>query len=170
MIRLHFCTTNNVVEYEALINGLCIAAELRFSGFTFVMILSLSSTKSWGSRTATTPTWWNIDKRSGSWRRSLMVWSFIISSGETMRQLTPRLGRVKSQPPPPGVFTQDLFKPSIWLEEDGPTPMPGIPPGECSPTPTPGTLPGKGGVPSASEVDPGPRSSQLVRAGSPRHK
>jgi ribonuclease HI len=28
VIRLHFCATNNVVEYEALVNGLCITAEL----------------------------------------------------------------------------------------------------------------------------------------------
>jgi ribonuclease HI len=27
MIRLHFRATNNVAEYEALINGLCIAVE-----------------------------------------------------------------------------------------------------------------------------------------------
>jgi ribonuclease HI len=27
-LRLHFCVTNNVAEYEALINGLCIATEL----------------------------------------------------------------------------------------------------------------------------------------------
>jgi ribonuclease HI len=29
MIRLHFHTTNKVVEYEVLVNGLCITAELR---------------------------------------------------------------------------------------------------------------------------------------------
>ena len=28
MVRLHFPSSNNVVEYEALINGLCIATEL----------------------------------------------------------------------------------------------------------------------------------------------
>ena len=28
MVRLHFPSSNNVVEYEALINGLCIAIEL----------------------------------------------------------------------------------------------------------------------------------------------
>jgi ribonuclease HI len=27
VIRLHFCATNNVAEYGALINGLCIAVE-----------------------------------------------------------------------------------------------------------------------------------------------
>jgi ribonuclease HI len=27
IIRLHFCTTNNVAEYEALVNGLRITAE-----------------------------------------------------------------------------------------------------------------------------------------------
>jgi ribonuclease HI len=29
VIRLHFCVTNNLVEYEALVNDLCIATELR---------------------------------------------------------------------------------------------------------------------------------------------
>jgi ribonuclease HI len=28
VIRLHFATSNNVAEYEALVNGLCIAIEL----------------------------------------------------------------------------------------------------------------------------------------------
>ena len=28
MVRLHFPSSNNVAEYEALINGLCIAIEL----------------------------------------------------------------------------------------------------------------------------------------------
>jgi ribonuclease HI len=28
VIRLHFATSNNVAEYEALITGLCIAVEL----------------------------------------------------------------------------------------------------------------------------------------------
>jgi ribonuclease HI len=29
IIRLHFCGTNNVVEYEVLVNGMCIDAKLR---------------------------------------------------------------------------------------------------------------------------------------------
>ena len=28
MVRLHFPSSNNIAEYEALINGLCIAIEL----------------------------------------------------------------------------------------------------------------------------------------------
>ena len=28
MVRIHFPSSNNVAEYEALINGLCIAIEL----------------------------------------------------------------------------------------------------------------------------------------------
>jgi ribonuclease HI len=28
VIRLHFCATNNVAEYEALVNGLCIATKI----------------------------------------------------------------------------------------------------------------------------------------------
>jgi ribonuclease HI len=29
VIQLYFCMTNNMVEYEALVNGLCITVELR---------------------------------------------------------------------------------------------------------------------------------------------
>jgi hypothetical protein len=28
IIHLHFCAINNVAEYDALVNGLCIATEL----------------------------------------------------------------------------------------------------------------------------------------------
>jgi ribonuclease HI len=92
VIRLYFCTTNNVVEYEALVNDLRIAVELGVNGFTSMVTLSSSSTKSWEIQNAVTPTWRHIDKRLGNWRRSSMVLSFIISSSETMRQSTPLHG------------------------------------------------------------------------------
>jgi hypothetical protein len=86
-------------------------------------------------------------------------------------------------PPPPGVFAQDIFKPSIRLEEDGPTPTLGTLPGEGSPTPTSGTLPGEGSmiptpwtqlgqgiVALASESDLGTSLTRLIRPGSPGWK
>jgi hypothetical protein len=52
------------------------------------------------------------------------------------------------------MFVQDLFKTSIQLKEDSPTPVLGAPPSEGSPAPTLGTPPGKGGLASTSEADP----------------
>jgi ribonuclease HI len=45
VIRLHFCVTNNVAEYEALINGLHIATELEVQRFTSTTILNSLSTR-----------------------------------------------------------------------------------------------------------------------------
>jgi ribonuclease HI len=42
VIWLHCCATNNVVEYEALVNGLRITVELRVSEFTSMATLSSS--------------------------------------------------------------------------------------------------------------------------------
>jgi hypothetical protein len=46
VLRLHFPVSNNVAEYEALVNGLRIAIELGFGASTLVATRSLSSTKS----------------------------------------------------------------------------------------------------------------------------
>jgi ribonuclease HI len=46
VIRLHFPASNNVVEYEALVNGLHIAVELGFGASTLGATRSSSSTKS----------------------------------------------------------------------------------------------------------------------------
>jgi hypothetical protein len=52
------------------------------------------------------------------------------------------------------MFTQDLFKPSIRLEEDDATPMPGTPPSEDRSTPASGTPLGKGGATPALKANP----------------
>jgi ribonuclease HI len=46
VLRLHFSASNNVAEYEALVNGLRIAIELGFGASTLVATHSSSSTKS----------------------------------------------------------------------------------------------------------------------------
>jgi ribonuclease HI len=46
VLRLHFPASNNVAEYEALVNGLQIAIELGSDASTLVVTLSSSSTKS----------------------------------------------------------------------------------------------------------------------------
>jgi hypothetical protein len=84
-----------------------------------------------------------------------------------------RLGS-SHEPPPLGVFTHDLFKPSIHLEEDclvptlgAPpgkdiaTPTSGTPSGEDSPTPAPRTLPGEGGPVPTLEASPGTLAGEL---------
>jgi ribonuclease HI len=45
-LRLHFPASNNVAEYEALVNGLRIAIELGVRASTLVATRSLSLTKS----------------------------------------------------------------------------------------------------------------------------
>jgi ribonuclease HI len=46
VLRLHFPASNNVAEYEALVNGLRIAIELGVDASTLVATRSLSLTKS----------------------------------------------------------------------------------------------------------------------------
>jgi hypothetical protein len=65
-----------------------------------------------------------------------------------------RLG-LSHEPTPLGVFTQNLFKPSIQLKEDIPVPAPGTSLGKDSPVPALETPPGKDGPAPTSEVNPG---------------
>jgi hypothetical protein len=71
-----------------------------------------------------------------------------------------RLGS-SCEPPPSGVSTQDLFKPSIRLEEDVLAPVSGITPCEDSPAQAPGTPSGKDGVALAFEADLGTSSRPI---------
>ena len=66
MVRIHFPSSNNVAEYEALINGLLINLSS-----------SWSSTKSQMNQAATMPTWLRIAEKSTSCRTSSMVLSSI---------------------------------------------------------------------------------------------
>jgi hypothetical protein len=59
------------------------------------------------------------------------------------------------EPPPPGMLMQDLFKPSIRLEEDVLPPVPGISLGEDDLAPASRTLLGKYGVSLTSKANPG---------------
>jgi hypothetical protein len=56
--------------------------------------------------------------------------------------------------PPPGVFVQDLFKPSIRLEEDIPARAPRGSPDEGGPVSVPGPLLGEGGPSPMSGASP----------------
>jgi hypothetical protein len=63
--------------------------------------------------------------------------------------------RSSHEPPPLGVFMQDLIKPSIRLEKDSPAPMLGAALGKDGPTLGLGTPSGKGSLAPTSETDPG---------------
>jgi hypothetical protein len=65
------------------------------------------------------------------------------------------------------VIMHDLLKPSIQLEEDVPTPVLGIRPGEDSLTPTPGAPSGKNGTALASEADLGTSARPVGQAREP---
>jgi hypothetical protein len=75
-------------------------SSLGFGGFTFVVTLRSSSTKSWESQTIATLAWRHIDMRLGGWRKSSTISSSIISSDETTKRPTPSLGsgRAVNQP------------------------------------------------------------------------
>jgi hypothetical protein len=61
--------------------------------------------------------------------------------------------RSSHEPHPSGVFTHDLFNPSIQLEEDILIPTPRISLGEDIPVPVLGTPPGKDSPTSTSEIN-----------------
>jgi hypothetical protein len=67
---------------------------------------------------------------------------------------SPQFGLSHEQPPP-GVFAQDLFKPSIRLKEDITGPKPGISLDEDSQVPALGTPSGNDDLVRTSEVNPG---------------
>jgi ribonuclease HI len=85
MIGLHYRATNNVAEYEALINGLRFTAELGVQWLYILPDSELVINQVIGCQTIVTPAWWHTNKRSESLRRSSMVSNFIISSSETMK-------------------------------------------------------------------------------------
>jgi hypothetical protein len=60
---------------------------------------------------------------------------------------------------------QDLFKPSIWLEEDIPEPTSGTSSDANGSIPAPGIPPGEDGLVLMSKADPGP-STRLIKPSS----
>jgi hypothetical protein len=155
MIRLHFHATNNVVEYEALINGLCIAAE---HGVQWLYIHSDSDlilNQAMGESNCHDPRMavYRQDVRRLQGKFDGFELHHILRHDNEAADALARLGSSR-KPPPPSVFVHDLFKPSIWLEEDDPAPAPGISSGEDSLTPTPGAPPGKNGAALPSEAEP----------------
>jgi hypothetical protein len=106
VIWLHFCATNNMVEYEALVNGVSIAAELGVQRLYIHGDSKLIVNQVMGELSC-----------CDGFKLHLILWQ----DNEAAAALA-RFGW-SHKPPPPGVFTQDLFKPSIRLEEDILKPM-----------------------------------------------
>jgi ribonuclease HI len=63
MIRLHFCATNYVVKYEALVNGMQIATELGVQRLYIHGDSELVVNQVSGSQITVTPTWWHTVRR-----------------------------------------------------------------------------------------------------------
>jgi hypothetical protein len=100
-----------------------------------------------------TPAWRHIDRRLEEKFNSFELHHVLRRDNEAADTLT-WLGS-SYEPPPPVVFTHDLFKPSIRLEEDILALMLETLSGENSPVPVPGIPSGKGGMAPTSEADRG---------------
>jgi ribonuclease HI len=119
VIRLHFCVTNNVVEHEALVNDLRITTKLGvqwlcISGDSEVIVNQvMGELNYYDSRMAAyQQEGRKLEEKFDAFERHhILGWD---------NEVVDALARLESshEPPPPGVFTHDLFKPSIWLEED----------------------------------------------------
>jgi hypothetical protein len=147
VIRLHFHATNNVAEYEALINILRFTVELGvlrlYIHGDFELII-------------------NQVMGESNYHDSCMVLSFTISSARDNEadDALAQLGSSRKLPPL-GMFAQDLFMSSIQLEEDIPVPAPGTFPDEDSFVPVPRTLLGQNDPASELEVNPGSSPDHL---------
>ena len=79
MVRIHFPSSNNLAEYEALINGLRITIDLGIRWLDVRGDSQLVIDQVMKNQAATMPTWLRITKKSASWRTSSMVSSSITS-------------------------------------------------------------------------------------------
>jgi hypothetical protein len=145
-----------VVEYEVLVNHLCIVAKLgvqrlyihRDSDHVINQVMGESNCRK--SCMAA----YGQEVRKLEEKLDGFELHHILKRDNKAANALARLGS-RHEAPPPGVFMQNLFKPSIQLKEDIPIPMPGISPGEDSPVPVLGTPQGKDGPIPISKANPG---------------
>jgi len=81
VICIHFLVSNNVVEYEALINGLRITIELGIRWLDVQGDSQLVIDQGMKESSSTMPRWLRIVMRFDSWRTSSMASSSTISRG-----------------------------------------------------------------------------------------
>jgi ribonuclease HI len=147
VIRLHFCATNNVVEYEALVNGLHIAVELGFQQLYIYGDSQLVINQVMGESNC-------HDSHMAAYQQEVRKLEEKFNGFELHHILRRDNEAVDAlvwlgsshEPTPPGVFTQDLFKSSIRLEEDVPICSPGTSPDKGTSIPIPGTPPRENGL------------------------
>jgi ribonuclease HI len=89
---LHFLTTNNVVEYEALVNGLCITTELGVQRLYICSDSKLIINQVMGESnccdSCMVAYWWEVRKLEKKFDGFKLIMSF----GKTTKQPTPSLG------------------------------------------------------------------------------
>jgi ribonuclease HI len=144
VVQLHFHATNNVAEYEALVNGLCIAAELGIKQFyirgdsELIINQVMGDSNYHDSRMVTYRQEVRRleDKFNGFELHHILRWDK--EAADTLAWL-----ESSRESPPPGVFTQDPFKPSIRLEKDTPALAPGASLSEGGLVLKPGPPPGE---------------------------
>jgi ribonuclease HI len=128
VIQLHFHATNNVAEYEALVIGMRIATELEVQwpcihGDSELVVNQVMGESNChvSHMVAYRQEVRKLEEKVDGFELHHILWR----DNEAANALA-QLGS-SNKPPPLVVFTQDLLKPSIRLEEDGSTPVPGIP-------------------------------------------
>jgi ribonuclease HI len=118
MVHLHFPTSNNVAEYEALINGLCIAIELGIrrldirgdSQLVIDQVMKESSCHNPKMAAYCQEVCKLEDKFDGLELNHIPRW--LNEAADTLVKAAS--GR---EPVPTGVFTNDQYKPSVRYED-----------------------------------------------------
>jgi ribonuclease HI len=156
MIWLYFCATNNVAEYEALVNGLRITIVLGVQRLYIREDSELVVNQVMGESNCRDPCMTayhqevrKLEDKFDGFKPHYILWH----DNEAADTLT-WLGS-SHEHPPLGVFIQDLIKSSIRFDEDDPTPTPGTQTDEGDPTPTSGTDPGTPPGPAGQGWEPG---------------
>jgi ribonuclease HI len=73
MIQIHFLTSNNVIEYETLVNILHIATELRIRWLDVQGDSQLIIDQVMKESSCHDPEWQHTTRRFASWKKSLMA-------------------------------------------------------------------------------------------------
>jgi hypothetical protein len=152
---LHFYPVNNVAEYEALVNSLSIVDKLGVQWLYIRGDSELIVNQIMGESNC-------HDSRMVAYQQEVRkleekfdhfeLHHILRRDNEVVDALT-RLGS-SHESTPPGVFTQDLLKPSIWLEEDALVRLVRTSLDEGTSVPIPGTPLRENGLARTPDVNP----------------
>jgi hypothetical protein len=144
VIRLHFCDTHNVAEYEALANSLRIIVELGVQWLYIrgdcELIINQVMGESNCHDSHIVPYCHGVRRLEGEFNGFEL--RHILRRDSKAADALARLGS-SPKPPPLGVSAQDLLMPSIRLEEDTLACLPRASPGRGSSITVLGTPPGE---------------------------